>query len=375
MAKYVIEEGVVAEAINTSELISTGFTIDDGNTTISVNCGYKIGNKIISKVYIHGNCHFVLQDEEGNNILVFYFSNTDGKVDNFYYKESEECCIYTWYGRSSYKGSVNMQIQVRLFKNGMFDILQSMSYSNSSAYVTISEASKNITYNLKQNTSYVFYPLTTNGLDYECTVGRVISQNVFYLLEDEGVIKYFNEDLNAYVSTEESAYTKDLFITYGHSKLENTREGIISNEPLVKVYEEKEYTPSYVLQTEYLEDKWYKLELKDFYDVTGIGLLNITSSFTLDEFSDIRCVINKNNEGWFTFNGTEWESIDIRSSDEITNKAMTMEVVDAIPQDKLEGINSFRFALFVKKLDKNSTLKINSIIFNFAKDKIEETRA
>lgn len=374
MAKYIIDEVTIAEKIKLSEMTSTGYTVDDGNTTYNINCGFKIGSRVISKVYIEGNCVFALRDSSNNNVLYFNFSSTDGKVDNFYYKEEAECCVYTWVGKSKYNGSSDIEVQVRLFKNGMFDILQSSTYSNASAYVTIGEASKSINYALQNNISYAFYPSVNNGLDYASKKGNIILQEVYILLEDEGVIKYFDESSNSYIDTGSSILTKDLFMEYGYRSIPNAREGLISNEPLIKIYEEKEYIPSYILETEYLQNKWYKLELKNFYDVSDVGLLSIASDFELDEFSDIRVVINKNDEAWFTFNGTEWESIDINSSDEITNKAMTMEVINAIPQDKLEDINAFKFILFVKKLDKNSSLKINSIIFNFINPKVEEVK-
>lgn len=373
-SRYIIDEASVTEKINVSEMIATGYSIDDGNTTYNINCGFKIGNRTVSKVYIEGNCVFALRDSNNNNILYFRFASTDGRVDNFYYKEEQEYCIYTWTGRSRYSGSGDLEVQVRLFKNGMFDILQSKTYANAGAYVTIGETSENITYDLKQNVSYVFYPSQDNGLDYSSKIGSIIVEPSYILFEDEGTIKHYNKELNSFVDTGSSDLTKDLFMEYGCFEIPNTREGLISNEPLLKIYEEKDYIPSYILTTNYTENRWYKLELKDFYDVSEHGLSNIVSNFTLDEFSDVRVIINKNNEGWFAFNGTEWESIDINSSDEITNKAMTMEIVNSIPQNMLEDINSFKFALFAKKLDKNSSLKINSIIFNYINPKVEEVK-
>jgi hypothetical protein len=65
--KYTIDESAIAEKINLSEMKATGYSVDDGNTTYSINCSFKIGSRIISKVKIEGNCAFALMDSSNNN--------------------------------------------------------------------------------------------------------------------------------------------------------------------------------------------------------------------------------------------------------------------------------------------------------------------
>lgn len=373
MAKYTLYENESSKMIPFEEMTSTGYTVDDGNTVFDSNCGYTIGSKKIEKIYVHGNCYFSFQDSSNNNIVTFQPSTSDGRVLNFYMLEDavDGYCAYTWAGRSKYNGSDDLTFQVKVFENGVIELLCLKSFSSTSSSITIHETSTNIKFNYITDTSYVFIPSQDNGTDYTIIKGKYELQDKFILIEDdEGVLKAYNEESEQYEEVGELPYTKQMFLDYGYGNIPNTRVGINTSTPKVYVY--TDLNVNLKLTTEYLEKKWYKIYTKNTYNVEESKIKRITSSVDVDEHCEVRYLLNKNGEGWVSYIDEEWQSVDILSSLEIEEKGMTKEQLEAITTEVLDEFNSFGFGIFIKKMSKESQLKINNIDFEFVNEVNEE---
>ena len=372
MAKYVLYENESSQMIPFEKMTSTGYSVDDGNTVYNSNCGYAIGFKKINKIYVHGNCYFVLQDSSDNNIVTFQPSTSDGRINNFYMLEdtAKGYCAYTWVGRSKYNGSDDLTFQVKVFEDGVIEFLCLKSFSSTSSSITIHEASKTIKFNYIPDTSYVFLPSEKNGTNFTIHKGKYELQDEFILIEDEGVLKTYNEESEQYEEVGELPYTKQMFLDYGYGKIPNTRAGINTSSPKVYIY--TDLNVNLKLTTEYLEKKWYKIYTKNTYNVEESKIKRITSSVDVDEHCEVRYLLNKNGEGWFSYLDEEWKSVNMLSSSEIDEKGMTKEQLEAITTEVLNEFNSFGFGIFIKKISKESKLKINNIDFEFVNEVNEE---
>ena len=365
MAKFVLYPNKPSEQISYDLMTSMGANTDDGNYTFDSSCGFQIGSRVIEKIYVHGNCYFILRDSAGNNIVTFQPATTDGRILDFYIQEivDKKYCVYTWKGRSRYSGADDLTYQVKVFENGVIEFLCLSTYSSTTSYILIGETNQKLTFTYTTGKSYVFTPSEDNGTTYSMTEGSYDVQDKFMLVEDDGVLKTYSYETNQYTKVGDLPYTSEMFMKYGFGFFPSTREGLVNPEPKVHIYTEGE--KALKLSNEYLEKRWYKIQLKSPYNVELSKINNIAPSFDTDELSDVRCVLNKNGLGWFSFIDNAWVEVNIESQDEITEKGMTKEQLSQLNSENLSEFNSFKFAIFVKKTSDKSVVKLNNIDFVF----------